>query len=122
MSDVMATVAGITGVECRNTAIGRNLLDPRFDKESYAFARTASVTQPKAILIGERYVYSVNMDGSKPILRDRTAKDPLPDVSAQEPKIFERMAEVCRAYFETARWMLHKNRPDKNRPDSEGGR
>lgn len=109
--DVLPTVAALTGTPYRNTTLGRDLLDPRFDDRRYAFTMTDQFRVPEIGLLGERFYLRMPRDGGTPTLHDLRSDDPVTDQAAAHPDETARMQALCRGFYETARYMLVHNKP-----------
>ncbi|MHC4340903.1 MAG: LTA synthase family protein [Planctomycetota bacterium] len=114
-TDVMATVAGLTGYATLNTTLGRNLLDPQLDNGRSTFLLRKEGLDVRLGLLDRTHYLSLGVDGSEAKLQDRASTDPHTDVSAHHPEKFQAMRELCLAYYETARWMLYRNKPERYR-------
>jgi len=108
--DVMATVAGLVGSQCINTAIGRNLLDPRFaERESFAYIQMKRGTDLFVRLVGERFVASIATNGGIARLHDMSAADATADIGAQHPEQLAAMREIGLGLYRTTQWLLYHN-------------
>ncbi len=120
--DMLPTVASLTTMGYTNTTMGRNLLDPRFDSDRYAFTFTHR-KNPDLGLVTKDYTFKILADGSKPMLyRTDPSKLPNPnsktkqtyvDVSAQHPQLAEKYKQLTLGIYETAKYMLYHNKPLK---------
>jgi phosphoglycerol transferase MdoB-like AlkP superfamily enzyme len=110
--DLLPTIAGLAGTEYTNTTLGRDLLDPRFDKDRYAFIFTHSSDYMLGLLSKDYYL-TVLQDGSKTVLYDINAKDDRENVAAAHPEQTDKMRNLALGIFETTKYMLHHNKPDK---------
>ncbi|MGD8926067.1 MAG: sulfatase-like hydrolase/transferase [Thioalkalispiraceae bacterium] len=110
--DLLPTIAGLTGTEYTNTTLGRDLLDPTFDKDRYAFIFTHGSDYMLGLLSKDYYL-TVLEDGSKTVLYDIHAKDDRNNVVAEHPEQTEKMRNLALGIFETTKYMLHHNKPDK---------
>ncbi|MHC4954330.1 MAG: LTA synthase family protein [Planctomycetota bacterium] len=112
--DVMATVAGLAGDECINTAIGRNLLDPRFDASpSYAYILRMKGAWVRVGILDERYYASFLPDGSDGKLHDHTAGDPGVDLAARLPERLDALRKIGVGLHRTSKWLLYHNKPGR---------
>lgn len=109
--DVLPTVAGVTGTPYRNTTLGRDLLDPRFDDRRYAFTMTDQFRVPEIGLLGDRFYLRMPRGGGTPTLHDLQSTNPVADVAGTHPGETASMQALCRGLFETARYMLVHNKP-----------
>ncbi|MEW6647964.1 MAG: LTA synthase family protein [Pseudomonadota bacterium] len=109
-TDVFATLAALAGHRYVNTTLGRNLLDPRFDGERYAF-KIIQNTPVRIGLIGDEFYFETNADGSYRHLHRLDSKKPRDNVLERYPDVAARMEQMTRAYHETAKYMLYHNKP-----------
>ncbi|MHC4448731.1 MAG: LTA synthase family protein [Planctomycetota bacterium] len=112
-ADVMATVAGLAGAPTLNTTLGRNLLDPRFADKQYALVIGMRGLDVKVGLVDREHYLTMQEDGSDAKLHDRVSKDPHADVSDQLAEKFKTMRDHAAGLYETARWMLYRNKPER---------
>lgn len=115
--DVLPTVASLTGTPYINTTFGRDLLDPRFADTRYAFilpdkfGLTDQFGRAGISLVSDRFYLSMPQDGIGYTLHDLLSRKPVTDVQAAHPEQARTMATLCRAVYETARYMLYHNQP-----------
>lgn len=121
--DLLPTVAGLVGVPYRNTTLGRDLFDPRFDDRRYALTMTSELGRPEIALLSERHYLRLPRGGGAPILHDLASSRPLDDASGAEPDLTREQARLCRALFDASTWLIRRNAPDLASPDApKGGR
>lgn len=108
--DVMATLAGLSGQTYINTTLGRDLFDPRYGKERYAFTIVHS-RHPLIGMVGNKFYFQMGTDGGDKHLYLLDSPNPKQDVSKQYPDVFAKMHDMTRAYYETAVYMLYHNKP-----------
>ncbi len=107
--DLLTTAAAISGHSHRNTTFGRNLFDPRYDSQRYAF--TIDHGNPLRIgLIGDHHYYQIHTDGSHGQLHPLGDDQPRRDLSAEDPERAATMRALALGYYETARYQLNHNR------------
>ncbi len=114
--DVLPTVASLAGVPYRNTTLGRDLLDPRFDGSRFALTLTDQFRVPEVGLLGERFYLRMPREGGAATLHDLAATDPVADAAAEHPEEAARLRALCRGLYETARYMVRHNRPAGQAP------
>lgn len=109
--DVLPTVASLAGVPYRNTTLGRDLLDPRFDGSRFALTLTDQFRVPEVGLLGERFYLRMPREGGAATLHELAATRPVADAAAEHPEEAARLRALCRGLYETARYMVRHNRP-----------
>jgi arylsulfatase A-like enzyme len=113
--DVLPTIAGLTSTPYLNSTLGVDLLDPALDKEHCAFTVHDQSRIPEIGAIGKDFYFRMYADGAQKRLHDLGAAEPIQDTSALHPDEAARLEALCRATFETARYMPYVNAPDKVR-------
>ena len=113
--DVLPTAASLAGLPSVNSTLGRDLLDPAFDAQRYTFTVGDQGKVPQLGLIGGDRAFGIFGDGSNRRLTALGAGDPRANLAAREPETAARMEELCRALYETARYLPFVNAPDKVR-------
>ncbi len=106
--DVLPTVAGLAAPSYINTTLGRNLFNPEFDTQRYAFTITHGSVAEIGV-VGEKFYFRMNADGTKKRLQDLSLEDTRNDMSAKYPQVARRMQHLCRNLFETAKYMRYHN-------------
>lgn len=112
LTDVMPTLAGLAGVPYVTAAMGRDLFDPRYDDQRYAFVMFHGGL-PRIGVVGPELYYSARADGSDGRLQEIRGEDPSQDVSAERPRAAQEMRELTFALYETARYMRYHNAPEQ---------
>lgn len=111
--DILPTLTGLVAKPHTLTTFGRNLLDPQFDDQRYAF--TVEHERIMSIgLLGERYYLKMRTDGNNLRLYDTRSEKPRDDVSQQYPGITEKMRELTLGIFETTRYLRHHNKQQRD--------
>jgi phosphoglycerol transferase MdoB-like AlkP superfamily enzyme len=113
--DVLPTVAALAGVPTLNASLGRDLLDPAFDRWRFAFTIGEQSSSPQLGLIGKDRFFGMFADGSGKGLYPLDGGDPRQNLLDKEPETGKAMEQLTRAVFETARYMPFFNAPDKIR-------
>ena len=113
--DVLPTAASLAGLPYLNSTFGRDLLDPAFDAERYTFTVGDQGKAPQLGLIGKNRAFGVFGDGSNRRLTALGGGDPGVNLATREPETAERMEALCRALYETARYLPFVNGPEKVR-------
>jgi hypothetical protein len=65
--------------------------------------------------VDRTHLFTMREDGANPALHERASATPHENVAAEHPEKFAAMREMCRAYYETGRWMLYRNKPERYR-------
>ena len=108
--DLLPTIAGLAAPRgYLNTTLGRDLRDPKFADQRYAFTITHRRI-PEIGLIGENSYFRMNADGKKPLLIDTGASDAGQDILQQRPGEARQMQELTAGIHETAKYMLYHNK------------
>jgi len=108
--DLLPTIAGLAAPHGYiNTSLGRDLRDPQFADQRYAFTITHRRI-PEIGLIGENNYFRMNADGKKPLLIDTRASDAGVDIVQQSPGETRQMQELTAGIHETAKYMLYHNK------------
>jgi len=109
--DIMPTAAALAGIEFNNYTLGRDLFDKSFDDSRFTFVAGAEFTPIR--LVQGNFCYYDNRQGKRVLynLLDNESKD----YSAEEPELFEKLAELANAMNETSKYMLNNN--SKTRED-----
>ena len=111
--DLLPTIAGLTGIEYTNTTLGRDLMNPRYDDQRYAF--TISHNKNSTLgLLSKNFYFRISEDGTKPVLVDVHAKDARNNVIAQHTVQADIMREMTFGIFETTKYLLHHNKPEQH--------
>jgi len=111
--DVLPTIAGLASTPYLNTTLGRDLFDGVHDKKRFAFTISDQTTVPHLGLVGRDFIFLMYGDGSKKSLHSYLSSTPRDDITGQYPDIAASMEELCRAIWETARYMPYHNAPDR---------
>jgi phosphoglycerol transferase MdoB-like AlkP superfamily enzyme len=106
--DILPTLAGLCHISYRNTTLGRDLLDTaRIRGKGMAF-----IYDPDQAYIGivkDGYFYRRGLVTGKEELVSVVNNDPVPAAVEQGP-VRQQLAELTEGLYETARYMLLKNR------------
>jgi membrane-anchored protein YejM (alkaline phosphatase superfamily) len=109
--DVMPTIAGMTGRPYINTTFGRDLFDPQYDDDRYAFTILHGPV-PRLGLIGADFYFNINGDGTAAKLFKLDPQAPIEDRSAEFPEIAAQMRQLCLGIYESARYVRYHNKPE----------
>ncbi len=105
--DLLPTIAGLAAPGYIDTTLGRDLRDPRFEKQRYAFTIHSAI--PIVSLVGKDYYFRMHGDGSDKLLVDIHSATPGKNVIKDHPKIAAHMAALTQGIHETAKYMLYHN-------------
>ena len=109
--DVLPTIAAVTQTDYIGSAMGRDLLDERFDDNRYAF--TIEHGGGRVIgLLNDEYYFMMRFDGADARLHRLDSDTPREDVSAQHPEITKTMSEYTAAMRDTIQYMRENNKPE----------
>ena len=106
--DILPTIAGLAAPEYTNTSMGRDLLDPQFDDQAYAFTITHR-SVPEIGLLAKDFYFRMNADGSNKRLHDIRQADSRQDSSGQHPAIAAELEQLCVNLYETAKYLRYHN-------------
>ncbi|GHU05708.1 sulfatase [Betaproteobacteria bacterium] len=107
--DLLPTVAGLLGVEYRNTTLGRDIQLPAPEGERAVPLLLREGNFPLLGVVTSRYLMQMNADGSQPALYD-IGSDELENIASSKPEEFARLSALARGLHETARVMLYSNK------------
>lgn len=107
--DLLPTVAGMAGVEFRNSGLGRDIQQPAPEGERVVPLVLREGTFPLIAGVTQHYMVQMEHDGSSPTLHDLASPTPLDNVARQNPEEFKRLVELTRGMHETSRLMLYQN-------------
>lgn len=106
--DVMVTIANLAGVDIEHSALGRDLLDPKFDDTRAAFTYFHYVQPRQFGMYYNNFYYSVK--GSTEELFSLDPKKEFKDVSQEYPGMAQYLKMLSHGYYETAKYMLYNNK------------
>ncbi len=110
-TDIMATIAGLTGESYVNSAIGRDILDKDFDhKKHYAFYMTHE-EDFKINLIGKEFIFRMRASGKDKRLFKYYYDKKDKNLIEQYPEIAKEMEGICKGIFESTRYTRFHNDP-----------
>jgi len=107
-TDVMTSLASLTGHAHSNTTLGRDLFNPAFDKDRNAFI-IAHAANTSIGLVNKDYFYVMPVTGGKGSLHRLNNDEPRQDMSKQQPAVAKRMRELTRGLYESARYITNNN-------------
>ena len=119
--DILPTLASLMTNAYTNTTMGRDLLNPAFNNERYAFTITHE-NNPNLGLVTTDYIYKILADGSNGRLYTtdhsqfpksngsrKRIKDK--DISKLHPELAEKLRRLTLGIYETAKYMRYHNKP-----------
>ncbi|MGH8383264.1 LTA synthase family protein [Pseudomonas sp.] len=107
--DLLPTVAGMAGLEFRNSGLGRDIQQPAPEGERVVPLVLREGTFPLIAGVTQHYMVQMEHDGSSPTLHDLASATPLDNVAQQHPEEFKRLVQLTRGMHETSRLMLYQN-------------
>lgn len=107
--DLLPTVAGMAGMEFRNSGMGRDIQQPALEGERVVPLVLREGTFPLIAGVTQHFMVQMEHDGSSPTLHDLASMTPLDDVAGQNPEEFKRLVQLTRGMHETSRLMLYQN-------------
>jgi len=107
-TDVMTSLASLTGHAHTNTTLGRDLFNPAFDKDRNAFI-IAHAANTMIGLVNKDFFYTMPVRGGKGSLHRLYEGEPRKDLSKELPEVAKRMRELTRGLYETARYVTNNN-------------
>ncbi len=107
--DVLPTIAGLASVESKNTTLGRNLFDTRFENNRYALTISRAGKYHVIGLLNDEYYYLVGNDGSNPRLHKIDSINPPENLLNKLPNIASQLNTQVFALYETAKYMRYHN-------------
>ena len=113
--DVMTTLANLTGHAHINTTFGRDLFDPRYDQDRYAFVITHG--NSNIGLIGQEYFFRMRIDGGDKRLFALNTETPRADQLESQPQLAAEMEALTRGLYEASRYIMNHNAPRQARKD-----
>lgn len=118
--DVLPTIASLAQTDYVDSALGRDLLDERFDDRRYAF--TVEHGGDRVIgLVSDAFYFMMRFDGSDARLHRLDSETPRTDVSAEYPELAQEMANYTAAMRDTIQYMRENNKPGDIAPVSRRG-
>ncbi len=107
--DVLATMAGLAGQSYTSTAMGRDMFDTQYDDKRYAFT-IWHTSIPYIGMVGSRFYFRMQADGSNAGLYEIESDEPLVDHSKEQPALAAKLRELTLAYYKTAQYMAYHNK------------
>ncbi len=111
--DILPTVLGLIGVPYVNKTLGRDLLVERPKNEHFAF-----VTSYYNGVLDDEFYLLIDAKGVSRLYRYRS-DSPTEDVKARYPERAAEMERLCKAIYETSKYLLYHNPPADYHASSE---
>lgn len=106
--DVMTSLASITGHAHVNTTLGRDLFNPRFDRDRHAFIMHHAA-QATIGVVNDEFLYRESLDGGTQSLHRLYAEDSRPNLVDQYPETAAKMRNLTRGLYESTRYIVNNN-------------
>ena len=107
--DVMPTVAGLLGLDYRNTTLGRDFQIQAREGDRATFVVLLEGPHPIYGIVTRDFLVRMDDDGSNATLHDLHSDTPKENVASKHPDVFEKLFNLARAQYETARYMMYDN-------------
>jgi len=107
--DLLPTIASLAGISYINSTLGKNLFDHSFDHKRVSFHILDHGTNPILGLIEKEFYFSMTKDGTQKALYKLDSENPRENLINIYPDIASSMEDLCRAIYETARYMRFNN-------------
>ncbi len=108
-TDVLPTIASLAGISYNATTIGRDVFDKQFTGKHYAFTMHHS-SNPTIGLVGDKYYFKTNYDGSHAVLYDIYSDEPMRDHTKENPVMAKTMKDLAYGIFEASRYIPYFNK------------
>lgn len=107
-TDVMTSLASLSGHAHTNTTLGRDLFNPDFDRDRHAFIIAHSAKTMIGV-VNQDYYYRMPVAGGQGSLYQLDSEDPRQDISKQQPELARQMRGLTRGLYESARYITNNN-------------
>ncbi|CAL1520075.1 LTA synthase family protein [Chitinophaga sp. MM2321] len=107
--DVYPTVAGMVGMPYKNYTLGVNLFDSSRVNDKYVFITYIRNQQPYYALLGDRYLYEINMKTDAAAMYDLQS-DPLKNIRDEQPDTAKNLDNLTRGFYESTRYLMFNNK------------
>lgn len=114
-TDALPTIASMANISYTATTIGRDIFDESFDDNRYAFTIHHS-SNPMIGVVGEKYYYRTNADGTNAALYDTYSDEPLVDHSDANKELTKKMKDLTFGIYETAKYIPYFNKRESVNP------
>lgn len=106
--DVMPTLAAWANQPAWNNSLGRDLFDPKFDKDRSAFLYVWYQTPPQIGVITDKY-YTYGSPGAVKGYFDYHSEEPQKDRTPEFPEDAKKLVDQAEGFHETAKYLLYHN-------------
>ncbi|WP_142686178.1 LTA synthase family protein [Chitinophaga polysaccharea] len=107
--DVYPTVAKMVGMPYRNYTLGTDLFDSTRVNNKYVFMTYLRNQMPFYAMLGDRYLYEINMATNATALYDLKG-DPLKNISARQADTAKSLDNLTRGFYESTRYLMFNNK------------
>lgn len=107
--DLLPSIAGLAATSYTNTTMGRNLFNPEFDAQRYAFI-APDVGRSEYGLVGQRFLFFTNNVSGQHRLYDTSITNASENVITKFPDVAKKMQALTDGILETTRYMLYHNK------------
>ncbi|WP_167021148.1 LTA synthase family protein [Chitinophaga sp. Cy-1792] len=107
--DVYPTVASMVGMPYNNYTLGMNLFDSTRVNDKYVYIQYMRNQQPYYSMVGDQYMYEVNLKTGTTSLYDLKA-NPTKNVEAEHRDTAKYLNNLTRGYYESTRYLLFNNK------------
>lgn len=109
LPDIWPTLMGMLGIPYETGTMGRDVLQSAPEGERMVPLVLREGTFPVIGGITKNFLLRMNHDGTQPTLHNLASQQPLEDVALKYPDEFERLRELTRGLYESARLMMYQN-------------
>ncbi len=106
--DIMTSLASITGHGHVNTTLGRDLFNPRFDRDRHAFIMHHT-SQATIGVVDDEFFFRMHLDGTGRLLQRVHAEDSRPNLINDHPERARQMQDLTRGLYEATRYIANNN-------------
>lgn len=105
----MPTLAGLLGMEYRNTTLGRDIQMPAPEGERSAFVVLREGPAPQIGMVTREHLARLNHDGEAATLHELYSDEPEQDRAGDDPQTFQNLFDLARGMYETSRYLFYDN-------------
>jgi phosphoglycerol transferase MdoB-like AlkP superfamily enzyme len=119
--DLLPSLASLTGQPMTVTTLGRDLFDPRYDGDRYAFTFQYGATPILGLLSQEGWYVTQHADGSHRSLHQISSPTPRDNLWQAHGAKGEEMSHLLSGIYTAARYLLENNppRPSETAPPTQ---